>query len=68
MPKTTARSLRVETVVTGETRQYLENGMQRVLRSRREISEMKERLGIAPYLGLQPEAFFFATCASPLGA
>ena len=49
LPATTAaRSPRVETVVTGETRQYLENGMERMLRSRQEISEMKERLGIIP--------------------
>ena len=48
MPTTTAGSLRVETAVTGETRQYLENGMERMLRSRQEISEMKERLGIIP--------------------
>ena len=49
MPTATARSPRVETVVTGETRQYLEGGMQRMLRSRQDISEMKERLGIIPY-------------------
>ena len=36
--------------MTGETRQYLENGMERMLRSRQEISEMKERLGIIPYV------------------
>ena len=34
MPTTTAGSHRVETVVTGETHQYLENGMERLLRSR----------------------------------
>ena len=50
MPTTTAGSPRVETDVTGETRQYLENGMDRMLRSRQEISEMKERLGIIPYM------------------
>ena len=50
MPTTTAGSPRVETVVTGETRQYLENGMERMLRSRQEILEMKERLGIIPYM------------------
>ena len=50
MPTTTAGSPRVETVVTGETRQYLENGMERMLRNRQEISEMKERLGIIPYM------------------
>ena len=50
MPTTTAGLPRVETVVTGETRQYLENGMERMLRSRQEISEMKERLGIIPYM------------------
>ena len=48
MLATTAGSPRVETVVTGETRQYLENGMERMQRSRQEISEMKERLGIIP--------------------
>ena len=41
---------RVETVVTGETRQYLENGKVRMLRSRQEISEMKERLRIIPFM------------------
>ena len=50
MPTTTAGSHRVETVVTGETRQYLENGKERMLRSRQEISEMKERLEIIPYM------------------
>ena len=51
MPTTTAGSPRVETVVTGETRQYLvENGMERMLRSRQEISEMEERLGIIPHM------------------
>ena len=50
MPTTTAGSPRVETLVTGETRQYLENGMERMLRSRQEISEMKERLGIIPHM------------------
>ena len=50
MPTTTAGSLRVETVVTGETRQYLENGMERTLRSRQDISEVKERLVIIPYM------------------
>ena len=44
MPTTTAGSHRVE------TRQYLENGMERMLRSKQEISEMKERLGIIPYM------------------
>ena len=43
--------------------------MERMLRSRQEISEMKLCLGIIPYmdrtLGLQPEASF-ATCASPM--
>ena len=34
----------------GETRQYLENCMERMLRSRQEISEMKERLEIIPYM------------------
>ena len=34
MPTTIAGSLRVETVVTGDTRQYFENGMERLLRSR----------------------------------
>ena len=48
MPATTAGSHRVETVVTGETRQCLESDMERVLRSRQEISEMKERLKIIP--------------------
>ena len=48
MPTTTAGSHRVETVVMSETRQYVENGMERMLRSRQEISEMKERLGIIP--------------------
>ena len=50
MPTTTAGTPRVETDVTGETRQYLENGMERMLRSRQEISEMKERLRITPYM------------------
>ena len=50
MPTTTAESLCVKTVVTFETRQYLENGMKRMLRSRQEISEMKERLEIIPYM------------------
>ena len=50
LPATTAGSPSVETVVTGETRQYLENGMERMVRSRQEISEMKERLGIIPYM------------------
>ena len=45
LPAIPAGSLRVETVVTVETRQYLENDMERMLRSRQEISEMKERLG-----------------------
>ena len=44
LPASTAGSSRVETVVTGETRQCLENDMERMLRSRQEISEMKERL------------------------
>ena len=35
--------------MTGETRQYLENGMERVLRSRQEISEIA-RLGIIFYM------------------
>ena len=59
MPTTTAGSPRA--VVTGETRQYLENGMERMLRSKQEISEMKERLGIIPHgqnFGLQSEALF----------
>ena len=42
--------LRVESVVTGETRQYLENGMERMLRSRQETTEMKERSGIVLYM------------------
>ena len=50
MPATTAGSPSVETVATGETCQYLENGMERMLRSRQEISEMKERLGIIPFM------------------
>ena len=50
MPTTTAGSPRVETVVTGETRQCFEHGMERMLRSRQEISEMKERLGIIPHM------------------
>ena len=45
LPATTAASPRVEAVVTGETRQYLEDGMERMLRSMQEISEMKGRLG-----------------------
>ena len=49
---TTAGSHRVETVVTGETRQYRENGMGRVLRSKQEMSEMKERLGTIPYMNI----------------
>ena len=49
MPATTAGSLHVETVVTGETRQYLENGMDGAHAERQEISEMKQRLGIIPY-------------------
>ena len=36
MPTSTAGSPRVETVVTGETRRYLENGMERMLRSRQD--------------------------------
>ena len=50
LPTTTAGSLRVQTVVTGETRQYLENGMEHMLRCGQEISEMKQRLGIIPYM------------------
>ena len=50
MPETTAGSPRIETVVTDETRQYLENGMERMLRSRQEFSEMKERLKIIPFM------------------
>ena len=50
MPTTTAGTHRVETVVTGETSQYLENGMEHMLRSRQEISEMKERLVITPHM------------------
>ena len=46
LPLTTSGSPRVETVVTGETRQYLANDMERMLRSRQEISDTKERLGI----------------------
>ena len=46
MPTTTAGPLRVETVVTGEARQFLENG--RMLGSRQQISEIKGRLGIIP--------------------
>ena len=34
--------------MTDETRQDLENGSERMLRSRQEFSEMKERLGITP--------------------
>ena len=49
-PTTTAGSPRVETVVTCETCRYLENGMERMLRSRQETTEMKERLGIIPYM------------------
>ena len=36
--------------MAGETRRYLEHGMERMLRSRQEISEMKERLRIIPYM------------------
>ena len=50
LPATTAGSHRVETSVTGETRQHLENGMERMLRSRQDISDMKKRLGIIPYI------------------
>ena len=50
LPAFTAGSPRVETVVTGETRQYFENGIERMLRSRHEISEMKEHWGITPYM------------------
>ena len=50
LPITTAGSHRVESVVTGETRQYLENGMERMLRSRQESMEIEERLGIVPYM------------------
>ena len=39
LPTTTAGSPRVETGMTDETRQYLENGMERMLRSRQEILE-----------------------------
>ena len=46
LPATTVGSPPVETVVTSETRQYFENGMERMLRSRHEVSEMKERLEI----------------------
>ena len=48
MSTITAGSHRVETVMTGETRRYLENDMERILRGRREISEMKDRLDIIP--------------------
>ena len=59
MPTTTAGSPRVETVVTGETRQYLENGMERMLRSRfGDYSQQGQNRG------LQQEALF-ATCARP---
>ena len=40
------REFRVETVVTGERRQYLENGMERMLRSSTEVAEMTEKAGI----------------------
>ena len=50
LPTTTAGSLRVESVVTGETREFLENGMERMLRSKHEITEMMERLGIVLYM------------------
>ena len=40
LPATTAGSPRFGAVVPGETRQYLENGMERMLRSRQENSEM----------------------------
>ena len=43
LPNTTAGSHRVDSVVTGETRQYFENGMERMLRSRQETAEMKEQ-------------------------
>ena len=52
MPTTNEGSPRVETVATSETRQSPENGTDRILRSRQEISEMKERLGIIPYWAL----------------
>ena len=50
LPATTAGCLRVDAVVTGETLQHLENGIERTLRSRQETSEMKERLGITPHM------------------
>ena len=52
MSTTIAGSLRVETVVTGETHRYPESGMERMLRSRQEISEMKERLEITLYMDM----------------
>ena len=68
LPATTAESPRVETVVTGETRQYFENGMERMMRSRHDISEMKERFGNTPLhgqnFGLQSEALR-ETCTNP---
>ena len=67
LPTTTAGSLRVQTVVTGETRQYLENGMEHMLRCGQEISGDETAFGDYSLheqnLGLQPEALF-ATCAS----
>ena len=42
---TAAGFARVVFVVTGETRQYFENGMERMLGSKQETMEMKERLG-----------------------
>ena len=71
MPTTSAGSPRVETVVTGETRQDLENGMERMLRSRQEISEIKGAFGdnslYGQNFGLQSEALL-ATCARLLEA
>ena len=50
MSTITATSPRVETVVTDETRKYLENDVERMVRSRQEISEMKERLWIVRHM------------------
>ena len=67
MPTTTAGSLRVETVVTGETHQCLEHGMERMLRNRQE--KFRDETTFGDYflhgqnLGVQPEALY-STCAS----
>ena len=47
LPSTTAGSPRVE---KGETRHYLENGMERMVRCRHKVVEMKEKAGITPYM------------------